>query len=198
MIGEPTKMCWIPNALTLSRLVLLLPVIMLFETGTMSAQWWAFTLFLAACITDALDGWAARRLNCAGNIGVFLDPLADKIFANVLLIYLACHHPDWIPLWAVLILLAREFAVQGFRSMAPCLGIIISTGQMNKLKLVFQLIATGTTMTGMVWNEAEFLLRLLTWISLGLALLTGIWSMLALFRENHDLWRRKPLKMERR
>ena len=191
-------MCWIPNLLTLSRLVLLLPVILLLERGTPAALWSALALFLAASITDALDGWAARRLNCAGNIGIFLDPLADKIFANVLLIYLASRHPDWIPLWAVLLLLAREFAVQGFRSMAPCLGVVISTGQMNKLKLVFQLTATGTTLAGLAWEDAAFLLRPLTWIVLGLALVTGIWSMLALFRENRDLWRRKPLTMERR
>jgi len=192
------KMCWIPNSLTLSRLVLLLPVILLFQSGTAAARWWAFALFLVASITDALDGWAARRLNCAGNVGIFLDPLADKIFANVLLIYLASRHPDWIPLWAVLLLLAREFAVQGFRSMAPCLGVVISTGQMNKWKLVFQLIATGTTMTGITWQAAAYLLRPLTWIALGLALVTGIGSMLALFRDNRDLWQRKPQEMERR
>ena len=191
-------MCWIPNLLTLSRIALLLPVIVLFERGTPVALWCAFAVFLTASITDALDGWAARRLNCAGSIGIFLDPLADKIFANVLLIYLASRHPDWIPLWAVLLLLAREFAVQGFRSVAPCLGVVISTGQMNKLKLVFQLIAAGTTLAGVAWEAAAFLLRPLTWIALGLALLTGLWSMLALFRENRDLWQRKPLEMERR
>jgi len=88
--------------------------------------------------------------------------------------------------------------VQGFRSMAPCVGVIISTGQMNKLKLVFQLIAAGMTLAGIAWQAAAFLLRPLTWIALGLALVTGLWSMLVLFRDNRDLWQRKPLKMERR
>jgi len=191
-------MCWIPDLLTLSRIALLLPVIVLFERGTPASLWWALALFLVASITDALDGWAARRMNCASNTGIFLDPLADKIFANVLLVYLASRHPDWIPLWAVLLLLAREFAVQGFRSMAPCVGVIIGTGQMNKLKLVFQLIAAGMTLAGITWQAAAFLLRPLTWIALGLALMTGLWSMLVLFRDNRDLWRRKPLKLERR
>jgi len=191
-------MYWIPNLLTLSRIALLLPVILLFEEGTPAALGGSLALFLAASITDALDGWAARRLNCAGNIGIFLDPLADKIFANVLLIYLASRNPDWIPLWAVLLLLAREFAVQGFRSMTPCIGVVISTGQMNKLKLVFQLIAAGATLTGIAWDAVASLLRPLAWIALGLAVLTGIWSMLALFLENRDLWKREPLQMERR
>jgi len=79
--------------------------------------------------------------------------------------------------------------------MSLCRGVVINTGQLNKLKLVFQLIAT---MTGLAWEAFTSLLRPLTWIALGLALVTGVWSMLALFRENRDLWRRKPLKMGRR
>jgi CDP-diacylglycerol--glycerol-3-phosphate 3-phosphatidyltransferase len=190
--------CWIPNLLTLSRILLLVPVLVLYDLGTPVTQGVAFCLFLVASITDALDGWAARRLGCAGNIGVFLDPMVDKAFANVLLIWLACDHPDWIPLWAVLLLLVREFAVQGFRSMTPCLGVVVSTGSMNKWKLVFQLIAVGTALVGIAWQPVAFILLPLTWIALGLALFTGIWSMLTLFRDNRDLWRRKPVEMERR
>ncbi|MEZ5541903.1 MAG: CDP-diacylglycerol--glycerol-3-phosphate 3-phosphatidyltransferase [Pseudomonadota bacterium] len=188
--------CWIPNLLTLSRLVLLVPLLWLLDAGT--APFWSFGLFLAASLTDALDGYAARRLGCAGNLGTFLDPLADKVFANVLLVWLSCHHPDWIPLWAVLLLLAREFAVQGFRSMAPCLGVVISTGQLNKWKLVFQLIAVGTTLVGLGWPDAVGILRPPTWLALALALVTGLWSMLTLFLDNHDLWRRAAVEMERR
>jgi CDP-diacylglycerol--glycerol-3-phosphate 3-phosphatidyltransferase len=188
--------CWIPNLLTLSRLLLLVPVLVLFERGTPAAQAGAFTLFLAASFTDTLDGWAARRLGCAGNVGVFLDPLVDKIFANVLLIWIACHHPGWIPLWAALLLLAREFAVQGFRSIAPCLGVVINTGQMNKWKLVFQLVAVGTALVGLSWKSSAFVLQPLTWAMLGLALFTGLWSMLALLWHNRDLWGREPIKME--
>lgn len=189
---------WIPNALTLARPVLLLPLMWLITVATPAALAWAFGLFLAASLTDALDGWAARRLGCAGNLGTFLDPLADKIFANVLLVYLACHFPGWIPLWAVLVLLAREFAVQGFRSMAPCLGVVIGTGRMNKWKLVFQLVAAGATLAGLARPQAAALLQPLALAALGLALFTGLWSMLVLFRDHRDLWRREPLDMERR
>jgi CDP-diacylglycerol--glycerol-3-phosphate 3-phosphatidyltransferase len=189
-------LCWIPNLLTLSRVVLLVPVVWLFDRGTPLSQSLAFILFLAASITDGLDGWAARRLGCASNVGVFLDPMADKIFANVLLIWVACYHPDWIPLWATLLLLVREFAVQGFRSMAPCLGVVIGTGKMNKWKLVFQLITVGIALVGLTWQASAFILQPLTWAALGLALFTGIWSMLTLFRDNRDLWRREPVEME--
>jgi CDP-diacylglycerol--glycerol-3-phosphate 3-phosphatidyltransferase len=188
----------LPNLLTLSRLLLIVPVILLLAAGGADAAWWALGLFLLASITDFFDGWLARRLDCASNLGVFLDPLADKVFANVLLVYLACHWPDWVPLWVVLLLLGREFAVQGFRSMAPCVGVVISTGRLNKWKLVFQLTACGTVLGGLAWPAAAVVLQPATWLALGLALLAALWSMVTLFRENADLWQRPPVPMERR
>jgi CDP-diacylglycerol--glycerol-3-phosphate 3-phosphatidyltransferase len=191
-------MTWLPNLLTASRLLLLVPIMALLAGGGTAAAWWALGLFLIASVTDFLDGWLARRLGCASNLGVFLDPLADKVFANILLVYLACRRPDWVPLWMVLLLLGREFAVQGFRSMAPCVGVVISTGQLNKLKLVFQLIACGTAVGGLAWTQAAFLLQPVTWLALALALGSGLWSMFTLFRDNADLWRRSPIVMEQR
>ncbi|MBT2971924.1 MAG: CDP-diacylglycerol--glycerol-3-phosphate 3-phosphatidyltransferase [Candidatus Thiodiazotropha sp. (ex Ctena orbiculata)] len=189
---------WLPNALTLSRIVLLLPIIALLGRSTPEPKMWAFALFLIASFTDGLDGWIARRYGCESNVGIFLDPLADKIFANLLMLYLASHHPMWIPMWVTLLMLAREFAVQGFRSMAPCLGVVLRTGQMNKWKLVFQLIAIGACMVGLVWKQTSALMLIITWVALGLTLFTGIWSMLALFWSNRDLWQRRPLRMELR
>jgi len=192
-------MNWIPNLLTASRLVLLLPVMGLLSAGQgAAAHWLAFALFLAAALTDWLDGWAARRIGCTSNIGTFFDPLADKIFANVLLVFLACYHPEWVPLWVALLLLARELAVQGFRSMTPCLGVVVQTGRISKLKLVFQLIAVGTTLAGLGWVAAAPVLQPLTWIALGLSIATGFWSMLTLFRNNWDLWGRPPIDLEQR
>ena len=191
-------MTWLPNLLTASRLLLLVPIMALLAAGGTAAAWWALGLFLLASATDFLDGWLARRLGCASNLGVFLDPLADKVFANILLVYLACRRPDWVPLWMVLLLLGREFAVQGFRSMAPCVGVVISTGQLNKLKLVFQLIACGTAVGGLAWTQLAPLLQPVTWLALALALASGLWSMFTLFRDNADLWRRTPIAMEQR
>jgi CDP-diacylglycerol--glycerol-3-phosphate 3-phosphatidyltransferase len=190
-------MCWIPNLLTLSRLVLLVPVMWLLASGQgAAAHWLAFALFVAAGVTDSLDGWAARRLGCASNVGVFLDPLVDKVFANVLLIFLACRFPDWVPLWVVLLLVAREFAVQGFRSMAPCVGVVIRTGTVSKLKLVFQLLATGTALVGLGWEASSDVLKGATWLGLALALASAYVSMFFLFRQNADLWRRAAVPME--
>ncbi len=192
-------MTWIPGALSVARIVLLLPIMGLLATQEgAAARWLAFGLFLLGGLTDFLDGWAARRLGCESSIGVFLDPLADKIFASVLLIFLACRHPSWVPLWAVLLLLVRELAVQGFRSMAPCLGVVIGTGRVSKLKLVFELIAIGAVLAGLGWAAAEPVLRPAAGVALALALATGLWSLITLFRDNADLWDRAPLEMERR
>ncbi|MGR9085715.1 MAG: CDP-diacylglycerol--glycerol-3-phosphate 3-phosphatidyltransferase [Gammaproteobacteria bacterium] len=192
-------MTWLPNFLTVSRIILLLPVVILLAHAQ-SAETYraAFGLFLIAGLTDLVDGWTARFLNCVSNVGAFLDPLADKVMSNVLLVFLACHYPDWISLWLVLLLLAREFAVQGFRSMAPCLGVVIRTELLSKLKTLFQLIAAGAVMAGLGWEKLEDLARPVALVSLILALLSGYISMSLIFIRNTDLWSRRPLDMEPR
>jgi CDP-diacylglycerol--glycerol-3-phosphate 3-phosphatidyltransferase len=192
-------MRWLPNVLTASRLVLLLPVMILLATAQDASSYrLAFGLFLVAALTDTLDGWAARRLQCVSNIGTFFDPLVDKVMANVLLVFLACRYPDWIPLWMVLLLLAREFAVQGFRSMAPCVGVVIRTEMLSKLKLVFQLVAAGALLAGLGWQGLAGIARPIAWTSLTLALASGYVSMIVIFRRNADLWSRPALEMEQR
>lgn len=190
-------MRWLPNALTLSRLVLLVPVMWLLAVcqSVFTCQL-AFGLFLIAGLTDTLDGWIARRLGCVSNLGIFLDPLADKVFANVLLVFLASQYPEWMPMWMVLLLLAREFVVQGFRSMAPCVGVVIRTGLLSKLKLVFQLVAAGIVLAGLGWPGNEVILQPLARTGLALALASGYLSMVILFRNNPDLWSRPARDME--
>jgi CDP-diacylglycerol--glycerol-3-phosphate 3-phosphatidyltransferase len=192
-------MHWLPNLLTASRLVLLAPVMILLSTANGASTYqMAFALFLVAALTDALDGWAARHLQCESTLGTFFDPLVDKVMANVLLVFMACRYPDWISLWMVLLLLAREFAVQGFRSMAPCVGVVIRTEMLSKLKLVFQLVAAGALLAGLGWQGLSEIARPVAWISLALALVAGYVSMIVIFLKNTDLWSRSPLEFEQR
>lgn len=190
-------MRWLPNILAASRLVLLVPVMWLAAIGQNALSYRiAFAVFLVASLTEALDGWAARRFSTVGNLGTFVDPLADKVFANVLLVFLACRQPAWVPLWMVLLLLAREFAVQGFRSMAPCVGVVIRTERTSKLKLVLQLVMAGAALTGVGWSNLEAVLKPVAWVSLALALAAGYTSMFSILRKNADLWSRRPRVME--
>jgi CDP-diacylglycerol--glycerol-3-phosphate 3-phosphatidyltransferase len=190
----------VPNALTLSRILLLIPILVLLGEAPEGAGGFrlSFGLFLFSGVTDLLDGWLARRLNCASNLGAFLDPLADKVMTNVMLVFLACRFPTQMPVWVVLLILAREFAVQGFRSMAPCVGVVIGTDSLSKLKTFFQLFAVGAVIVGQGWPGLAALAEALAWAALALALGSAYISMGMLFYRNRDLWTRPPLPMQRR
>jgi len=192
-------MKWLPNFLTILRIILVLPVMLLLASAHESITYqFVFALFLIAALTDLLDGWLARHLECVSNVGAFLDPLADKIMSNVLLVFLSCRYPEIIPLWMVLLLLAREFAVQGFRSMAPCMGVVIRTELLSKLKTFFQLMALGSVLIGLGWGSLADIARYVALISLILALVSGYVSMTMIFIRNSDLWSRQPLDMQSR
>ena len=192
-------MKWLPNFLTVLRIILVFPVMLLLVSAHEAITYqFVFALFLIAALTDLLDGWLARHLECVSNVGAFLDPLADKIMSNVLLVFLSCRYPEIIPLWMVLLLLAREFAVQGFRSMAPCMGVVIRTELLSKLKTFFQLMALGSVLIGLGWGSLADVARYVALISLILALVSGYVSMTMIFIRNSDLWSRQPLDMQSR
>ncbi|MFI3178035.1 MAG: CDP-diacylglycerol--glycerol-3-phosphate 3-phosphatidyltransferase [Methylococcaceae bacterium] len=192
-------MKWLPNFLTVLRIILVFPVMLLLVSAHEAITYQlVFFLFLTAALTDLLDGWLARHLECVSNVGAFLDPLADKIMSNVLLVFLSCRYPEIIPLWMVLLLLAREFAVQGFRSMAPCMGVVIRTELLSKLKTFFQLMALGSVLIGLGWGSLADIARYVALISLILALVSGYVSMTMFFIRNSDLWSRQPLNMQSR
>lgn len=192
-------MTWLPNTLTISRALLLWPIMILLSSPQDANTYQGcFGLFLVAALTDLIDGWTARRLGCQSSLGAFLDPLADKIFTNILLVFLASHFPDWISLWLVLLLLAREFAVQGLRSMGPCVGVVIRTEWLSKLKTFFQLVAAGAVLVGLGWKDLTSLARGTALVGLVLALIAGYVSMAMIFVRNLDIWSRRPLTMETR
>ena len=189
----------IPNLVTALRLVLLGPILALIAWGKAPGAYRAaFVLLLAAGASDALDGWLARRLGATSPVGVFFDPLADKILANVLLVFLAVTAPRWVSPWLVMLLLAREFAVQGFRSMAPCKGVVLRTRMANKVKFCLQFAALAFTLAGLGWSGAEGAMRLLAGLSLWLAVFAAYGSMARLFWLNRDLWSRPPAALEER
>ena len=190
----------LPNLLTLSRIFLLIPVILLlgWAGDDPRIMRYAFMIFLLGSLTDLVDGWVARRFDCVTHLGAFLDPLADKIMTNVLLVFLASRYPDHLPMWMVLLILAREFAVQGFRSMAPCVGVVIRTDLLSKLKTFFQLFCVGALMVGKGWPALMWLAEPLSLINLWLALGSGYLSMALIFYRNSDLWARPSVPMETR
>jgi CDP-diacylglycerol--glycerol-3-phosphate 3-phosphatidyltransferase len=128
-----------PNIITLVRIGLI-PVFLVFTFyESRLNSFIAALVYTAAAATDFLDGWVARRKNLVTVIGKFLDPLADKLIAVSALIMLV--HLGRVTAWIVIVIMAREFAVTGLRTMAMSEGIVIAAGQEGKYKTALQLVA---------------------------------------------------------
>ncbi|HEX3773505.1 MAG TPA: CDP-diacylglycerol--glycerol-3-phosphate 3-phosphatidyltransferase, partial [Polyangiaceae bacterium] len=128
----------VPNLLTMARVAVIPLVIILLGRGSPKDCTWAALVYSAAAITDLLDGYLARRMNVVSVLGKFLDPLADKLLVMAVLVYMV--PMGRIPEWAVVLLLAREIAVTGLRSIASSEGVVIAAGDDGKSKTALQMI----------------------------------------------------------
>ena len=113
------------NKLTVFR-VILIPFFVLFLLLDITAydRWFALAIFIIASLTDFLDGHIARKYNLVTNFGKFMDPLADKLLVCSALICLI--ELDRIPSWIVIVIIAREFIISGFRLVASDNGVVIA------------------------------------------------------------------------
>ena len=109
------------------------------------------TLFLAAAFTDYLDGKIARQRQQVSRLGQLLDPIADKLLISAALISLVENR--LAPAWAVVIIIGRELAVSGLRSMAASEGVIISASRMGKFKMASQVLAVALLILSSVRGE---------------------------------------------
>lgn len=137
----------LPNTLTLSR-IFIVPLLVVVLLTPFSENWFGVqrhilgvTLFLAAAFTDYLDGHIARRRRQISRLGILLDPIADKLLISAALISLVENR--LAPAWAVVIIVGREFAVSGLRSVAAADGFVISASRMGKFKMLSQVTAVA-------------------------------------------------------
>ena len=130
----------LPNKLTVFR-VILIPffIVFLLIPITPYDKWIALAIFVIASLTDLLDGKIARKYNLVTNFGKFMDPLADKLLVCSALICLI--ELDKIPSWMVIIIIAREFIISGFRLVASDNGVVIAASYFGKFKTTFQMLA---------------------------------------------------------
>lgn len=129
----------LPNKLTIFRVILIpfFVVLLLFDI-TAYDKWIALAIFIIASLTDFLDGHIARKYNLVTNFGKFMDPLADKLLvcsAMICLVELAR-----IPAWVVIVIIAREFIISGFRLVASDNGVVIAASYWGKFKTTFQIL----------------------------------------------------------
>jgi len=141
----------------------------------------AAVIFLAAAFTDFLDGYYARKYNQITDLGKFLDPLSDKLLVMAAMLYLV--GIDLLPSWIVVIILAREFIVSGFRTMAARRGIVMAADVWGKVKTVFQIImityilieVSGLdNITGLGFNLFGMIDTMLVVATIGLTLVSGV------------------------
>ncbi len=135
----------LPNFLTVAR-ILIVPLLVVVLLTTYVENWFgissfalAIALFLAASLTDILDGHLARSRNQVSKAGALLDPIADKLLVSAALIVLVEKH--LAPAWTVVIILSREFIITGLRSVAAAEGIIISAQKIGKIKMWAQCVS---------------------------------------------------------
>ena len=188
----------LPNALTLLR-IFFVPLLVAalvqkdfeFQAGTLLIrhEMLALAIFLIAAATDLLDGYLARRWGQVTTVGTLLDPIADKLLVSAALISLVQSHV--LPAWMAILIVGREFAISGLRSIAAAEGYIIRANELGKMKLVFQVFAVSVAMLSLGQPEMAQLAMGCMWM----VVLLTMWSAISYF---HEFWREIDSRVKQR
>jgi len=170
----------VPTALTLLRIFFVPLVVALLVQKDLSIalpllnlsnELVALGIFLAAAVTDLLDGYLARRWGQVTTVGTLLDPIADKLLISSALIALVQVH--MAPAGLVILIIGREFAVSGLRSIAASVGYAIEASELGKTKMVTQVIAVSLYLLAMRWPHLKFWAAVWLWAVAGFALISA-------------------------
>ena len=175
----------LPNKLTIFRVILIVPFIILllggqagwFGENTFVTDMIALAIFIIASLTDLIDGKIARKYNLITDFGKFMDPLADKLLVCSAMIALI--EMNRIPSWVVIIIIAREFIISGFRLIASDNGVVIAASYWGKFKTVSQMIMIILLILHFDLSVFVILEQIFIWLSLALtviSLMTYIWQ----------------------
>jgi len=129
----------LPNLVTMGRVVLVPFVLLFMDNFSPMRSFIASLLYLGAAAGDALDGYLARSRGQVSTLGKFLDPLADKLIVTAVLVYMVSL--GRVPAWVVVVLIARDLAINGLRSVASAQGLVIAASDGGKIKTALQLVA---------------------------------------------------------
>jgi cardiolipin synthase len=184
----------LPNILTLSRIFAVPILVALLWPAEQGHEWrtgymLAFLLYCLMGITDYFDGYLARAQGTVSRLGIFLDPIADKIMVGaVILMLTATHDIDGIHIIAALVILLREIAVSGLREFLAGLQVSVPVSRLAKWKTTFQLIAQGALILGGALPQWPFVHQVglaTLWSAALLTLLTG-WDYLRVGLKHMD------------
>lgn len=170
---EVSREIWnIPNSLTLLRIFLVPFLVVVLLTKFDGREYVGLAIFLLAALTDLLDGYFARRFGKVTRLGTLLDPIADKLLICSALISLV--ELGLAPAWMIVIIIGREFAVSGLRSIAAQQGVTIQASSLGKGKTITQVIAIALLILGYELGEFMFVGKIGLWIVVIFALGSGI------------------------
>ncbi len=162
------------NYLTFARIASIpIIVLLLYFPGKITAAL-AMLVFIAASLTDLVDGIVARKYNLVTNMGKFLDPLADKLLIVSVMVMLVAN--GWLQAWIAIVIIGRELTVTGLRAIASDENVIIAADNYGKLKTIFQVVALCPLILHYPWwgFDPNLIGQILIHIALVLALFSGV------------------------
>jgi CDP-diacylglycerol--glycerol-3-phosphate 3-phosphatidyltransferase len=179
----------LPNSITLSRIFSVPLLIWIlssshFPSTTGEKELLASALFIAASITDGIDGYLARKRGQITTMGMLLDPLADKLLIAAAFVTLVQFNPTLVPAWIAVVIIGREFLVSGLRSIAASEGFTIEASELGKFKMLVQIVSVVAVILDHRWKEwpvygsyffpVEVIARLSIWFMVFLSLVSAI------------------------
>ena len=172
----------LPNKLTILRMIMVpfFVLFMLVPIGGPANKWIALAIFVVASLTDTLDGYIARRDNLITDFGKFMDPLADKLLVCSALICFV--ELGDLPAWMVIVIIARELIISGFRLVASDNGIVIAASKTGKLKTISQMV-----MVVLVIADLGGFFTVLEQIFICLALILTVVSLIEYIAKNKNV-----------
>src|SRR5437870_10350278 len=148
----------LPNSITLSRIFSIPLLIWILSTNRFHTvdgekELLASALFIAASITDGIDGYLARKRGQITTMGILLDPLADKLLIAAAFITLVQFNPSLVPAWMAVVIIGREFLVSGLRSIAASEGFTIEASDLGKFKMFVQIVSVVAVILAHRWRQ---------------------------------------------
>src|SRR2546430_298158 len=199
----------VPNSLTIAR-IFFVPLLVAALVGKSVAvtlggfvitnEWLALAIFLAAAATDLLDGFLARRWGQITTVGMLLDPIADKLLISAALISLV--QIRRVPAWMAVLIIGREFAVSGLRSIAAAEGYTIHASDLGKTKMITQVIAISMVLVSIRWEAWSGFASLWMWGVLVFGIVSAIQYFVKFWRTvddsiKHSRRRKELMRVER-
>jgi CDP-diacylglycerol--glycerol-3-phosphate 3-phosphatidyltransferase len=169
------QMTNLPNLLTLTRIAAVPAIVWLLRDPSPTTAFWTLAIYIVAAVTDFFDGYLARRYGLTTTLGKLLDPLADKLLIVSALIMLSViDRSPTVPGWLLVIIVGRELAVTGLRSIAANEGIVLAAEVSGKIKMILQAVGVGALILHYNYFGIDFYLFGMSLLVASTAV--GLWS----------------------